>query len=116
MLDIDGEVRRRCSKAGDEVGVLVRYNGSRQRKVIDADGKAVDLRKHVEGLKKVATSRLRLMRKVASERVKRTRPLCRCRIAEVRMKVPGKRCARWRGWLICRLQPTKSCLILVVAG
>ena len=49
------ELFERQWECRDEVGVLVRYNGSRQRKVIDADGKAVDLRKHVEGLKKVVT-------------------------------------------------------------
>ena len=73
VLDIDGEVRRRCAEAGDEVGVLVRYNGSRQRKVIDADGKAVDLRKHVEDLKKVATCTIEIDAQ------------------------GGKRCARWCG-------------------
>ena len=46
----------------DQVGLLVRRNGSRLRKVIDDAAGTLDLRTHVEALPKVTT------RKVASGR------------------------------------------------
>ena len=75
----------------DQVGLLVRRNGSRLRKVIDDSAGALDLRTHVEALPKVTTRKV----KIAAQSGKRARRVrtasVALRIAKAQLKAPGKR-------------------------
>ena len=64
----------------DQVGLLVRRNGSRLRKVIDDSAGALDLRTHVEALPKVTTRKV----KIAAQSGKRAR---RVRTASVALRI-----------------------------
>ncbi len=75
----------------DQVGLLVRRNGSRLRKVIDDSAGTLDLRTHVEALPKVTTRKV----KIAAQSGKRARRVRTAsvvlRIAKAPLKAPGKR-------------------------
>ena len=75
----------------DQVGLLVRRNGARLRKVIDDAAGTLDLRTHVEALPKVTTRKV----KIAAQGGKRARKArtasVALRIAKVQLKAPGKR-------------------------
>ncbi len=86
--DIWGLFERQRALRG-QVGLLVRRNGSRRRKVVDEDGHAEDLRAHVESLPAAATRTI----KIGAQGGRRARDArtakVTLRIAEVQLKAPG---------------------------
>ena len=80
----------RQSECAEQVGVLVRCNGSRQRKVIDGDGEAVDLRAHVESGPKVSRRTVLIEAQGGKRARKKRKAKVALRIAKVNIKAPGK--------------------------
>ena len=74
----------------DQVGCLVRVNGSRRRKVVTAKRDLVDLRKHVESQPAVMTRRVRIMAQGGKRARVERRAKTTLRICKVALKAPGK--------------------------
>ncbi len=70
--------------------MLVRCNGSRQGKVIDGDGEAVDLRAHVESGAKVSRRTVLIEAQGGKRARKKRKAKVALRIAKVNLKAPGK--------------------------
>ena len=93
VCDREGDVWdlfERQHQLRDQVGLLVRRNGSRRRKVVDDDGNAEDLRKHVESQVKIATRRIEIQAQGGKRARKARAAQVALRIAKVQLKAPGK--------------------------
>ena len=78
------------SECAEQVGVLVRCNGSRQRKVIDGDGEAVDLRAHVESGPRISRRTVLIEAQGGKSARKKRKAKVALRIAKVNIKALGK--------------------------
>ena len=93
VCDREGDVRElfeRQSQLSSRVGLLVRSNGSRRRKVELEGGETRDLRAHVEAGPVVAERLIKLDKQGGKRaRVARTAKVS-LRISKVRIQAPGK--------------------------
>ena len=93
VCDREGDIREMfADQASDPqmAGLLVRACASKQRKVIDADGKAVDIREHMAGLKPVDRRTVHVKARGGQQAAKGRKASTELRIARVNLKAPGK--------------------------
>lgn len=74
----------------EQVGLLVRCNGARRRKVLDAGGRKVDLRAHVEAAAPVARRAIKIEAQGGKRARKAREAHLTLRALKVSVKAPGK--------------------------